>query len=117
MKTVLIVDDSAMVRLACEAILEDFGFEVSGVDSLAKARPAIERRYDVVVLDLNLPDGRGIDLVPDLRARHPTTAIVVLTGEVGLEIPEVDDVIVKGGDPSALRKQLDDAIARAQARG
>lgn len=51
--------------------------------SIAEARQLLTgpvKAIDVAVIDLNLPDGNGIDLIADLRARHPRVIVLVLTG-------------------------------------
>lgn len=80
--SILIVDDNLDVR----ARLVDLLRQVPGVDaigeadSLAAARRALDiRRPDVLVLDLQLLDGSGIDLLRDLRGAGPPSVSIVLT--------------------------------------
>jgi DNA-binding NarL/FixJ family response regulator len=70
---VLLVEDQATVR---EAIVAEFqletDFEVVGqAGSVAEARELLARA-DVALLDLGLPDGSGLGLIPELRAANPT---------------------------------------------
>lgn len=67
-RTVLIVDDHAPFRSWARCLLEDEGFEVVGaVGDVAGAREALRRlRPDVVLLDVQLPDGDGIDVAAEL---------------------------------------------------
>jgi len=76
---VLLVDDDADLRSAVAAFLDRTGFEVltaatgaEGIDLFDRERP------DVVLLDLQLPDRSGMDVLEDLRARGG--AVVLLTG-------------------------------------
>ena len=80
--TVLIVDDHPLFRrgirtaLASQPDLRVIG-EVGGVaDALATCRAT---RPDVVLLDLNLPDGSGVDAARSLRVECPATAVLILT--------------------------------------
>ena len=73
MRSILIVDDSEAIRMTLEAIFEDRGFDVIGVGTLAEARSRLSRRFDVVLLDLHLPDGSGSALARELRAGYPTS--------------------------------------------
>ena len=79
---VVIADDHAVVRRGLRQVLESEG----GFDVVAEAADIDSaRRYvrghhpDVLVLDLNLPDGLSLDDIPAFRAEFPETQIVVLT--------------------------------------
>ena len=80
--TVLLVDDHALIRQGLRRAFEqtDDLDVVAEAGSLAEAR-ALERAHepDVAVVDINLGDGSGIDLVKELRARRPAMGLVVLT--------------------------------------
>lgn len=79
----LIVDDHEVVREGLAAVLSrQPGFEVVAQASTGgEALEAVERLLpELVVLDLGLPDISGIELCRDIRARHPDTRIVILTG-------------------------------------
>jgi DNA-binding NarL/FixJ family response regulator len=77
---VLLVEDHAPIR---EAIASEFephpDFEVVGqAASLAEAREML-RSADVVILDLGLPDGSGVELLPEIRAANPSACALVLS--------------------------------------
>jgi two-component system response regulator NreC len=79
---VVIVDDHAVVRRGLRQVLEtEDGFEVvAEASDLDGARRYVRGHHpDVLVLDLNLPDGLSLPAIPDLRAEFPDTQIVVLT--------------------------------------
>lgn len=111
--SVLIVDDSEAVRITLEAIFEDRGFDVIGAESLADARLQLSRRFDAVLVDLHLPDGSGTSLVREVRARYPTSIVIILSGDAGLDPACADIVAVKGGDPDDLAVQVERLIVRA----
>jgi DNA-binding NarL/FixJ family response regulator len=77
---VLLVEDEPRIREAIAAQFEgDPDFEVAGqAGSLAEAREMLERT-DVAILDVGLPDGLGIDLIPELRAVNSQVQVLVLT--------------------------------------
>lgn len=83
---VLLVDDHELIRQGLRRAFErDPAFAVVGeacrvADAVALAR---ELAPDVVVLDVRLPDGSGLDAARDLRDAHPTLGIVVLTMYAG----------------------------------
>ncbi len=86
---VVLVDDHAVVRGALKALLDgQDDLEVVGeAGDLASLREAIAaHRPQVLVLDVNLPDGLAVDVVPELRAAAPETEIVLLTMERDLTL-------------------------------
>jgi two-component system response regulator RegA len=77
----MIVEDDEPLRRRLTRAFEDRGFEVRGVATAAEAEAlAAEDAPELVVLDLRVADGHGLDLIPKLRAVDPATRIVVLTG-------------------------------------
>jgi DNA-binding NarL/FixJ family response regulator len=81
---VLLVDDHAAVRDAMAlAFAEDDGFVVAGdAGSLAEARTMLDG-IDVAIVDVALPDGDGMDLIPELRAANADAQALVLSAETG----------------------------------
>jgi two-component system response regulator NreC len=87
--TVVLVDDHALVRGALKALLDGQpDFEVVGeAGDIASARAAVaETQPQVLVLDVNLPDGLAVDALPELWGEAPGTAIVLLTMERDLTL-------------------------------
>lgn len=85
-KRIFLVEDHSSFRqsLAMMFGMEE-GFEVAGqAGSLAEARKAITKLGDVdlAVLDLNLPDGEGMDLIAEFRERNPEFAALILTASI-----------------------------------
>jgi CheY-like chemotaxis protein len=56
---------------------------VAQAGSLAQAREMLDRRLDVAVLDLGLPDGDGSELIGELRRRNPGISVLVLSAAMG----------------------------------
>ncbi|WP_437278506.1 response regulator [Sorangium sp. So ce375] len=107
--TVLLVDDDASSRLVLATLLEDEGFQVEEAASFAEAGQKLAAegaRYDLALLDQNLGDGHGTDLVAVLRARLPRAKAVLISGSGGEDLgdaPPPDAVISKGiGFPDLL---------------
>jgi DNA-binding response OmpR family regulator len=76
---ILIVEDQAATASLVADILREEDYEVHAVDSLQKARASIERALpDLLVLDRSLPDGDGLDLCRELRAKSRSAALPVL---------------------------------------
>lgn len=83
--SVLVVEDEALLRRRLTAHLAALGADVSGVEDLSAARKAIAaREFDFVLLDINLPDGVGLDLLRE-GAVSPSTGVVVMTAQGGVE--------------------------------
>jgi two-component system response regulator ResD len=98
---VLVVEDDARIRTELLDALRQAGFDVSVAVTLGMARAASERRFDLVLLDLGLPDGDGLDLVRELRGAGRAVPILILTARdapdqrvAGLEAG-ADDYVVK----------------------
>ena len=86
--TVLIVDDHELIRhgLSTSFLLDPATEVVGTAASVQEALEAFgQHRPDVVVTDLQLPDGTGLDIVRSVRRDSPTTGLVVLTMHSGDE--------------------------------
>jgi DNA-binding NarL/FixJ family response regulator len=84
--TVLIVDDHDLIRQGLRRAFERAAdFDVVGeAGSVAEGRAKVDALDpDVVVCDVRLPDGSGLDLVRSVREAHPDTGLVVLTMYAG----------------------------------
>jgi two-component system invasion response regulator UvrY len=83
MANILIADDHAMVRTGLRHYLEQdrnidrIGETATGAETLQQLR---EGRWDLVILDINMPDRSGIDILRHIRAGHPNTRVLVLSG-------------------------------------
>ena len=79
---VLVVDDSAAVSARLIALLRERGITADVARNLEGARTLLEiSPPDVVVLDLRIEGGSGLDLIDDVRARAPHATVIVLTNE------------------------------------
>jgi two-component system KDP operon response regulator KdpE len=95
---VLLVEDVAVNRLTLGALLEADGHEVHEAATCAEARLRLKRIvFDVVLLDLDLPDGQGMELIADVR-RRKETRLIVLSGSTARPATSllVDGTMVKG---------------------
>ena len=85
MSHVLIVDDDANTREALAALAQQEGFTTAVAGSVAEARNQLVRqRPDVMLMDLRLPDGSGIELFEDLEDRSSIETILI-TGHASVE--------------------------------
>lgn len=78
---ILIVDDEPGIRASLGGILTDEGYEVAAAGSAAEARQALERDgFDLVFLDLWLPDADGLALLREIQSRHLDVPVIVISG-------------------------------------
>lgn len=102
MPHVLLVEDEPDLASFVERGLREEGYEVTWV---ARARDALDRAsavpFDLVLLDLRLPDGNGLDVCRELRSRSDTLPILMITA-----LDAVDDRVV------GLRSGADDYLPK-----
>lgn len=121
---VLVVDDEALIRWSVTQALSDLGIEVEqagdAVSTLA-AMATAEAPFNVIVLDLRLPDVDDLSLLADVRRAQPDSAVVLMTAfgtpeivakayRMGVravlskpfELDELSRVVVDAGHPRSL---------------
>ena len=78
---VLIVDDDFTTRGLLSEVLVTHGYEVCVAPRAADVRAFFEAIHpDVVLLDWKLPDGNGIELLPEIKRHWPQTQVVMISG-------------------------------------
>jgi len=111
---VLIIDDEAEIRESLQTLLEFEGYEVeaaaNGTQGLAKLG---DRPFDLVLLDLALPDRNGLDLLPEIRALDPQIAVIMITA-----YGTVEDAVraMQSGAANFLQKPWDNEKLLADVR-
>lgn len=111
-KIFLLEDDPALAR-GIGMALEASGRAVTLAGTLGESRPVLAReRFDLLILDINLPDGSGLDLLRQLRGAGDRTPVILLTAN-DLELDEVtgleagaDDYITKPFSLAVLRARV-----------
>jgi DNA-binding NtrC family response regulator len=77
---VLIVDDEAEIRESLQTLLEFEGYEVEAAANGAQGLSKLgDRPFDLVLLDLALPDRNGLELLPEIRALDPQVSVIMIT--------------------------------------
>ena len=113
MKRILIVEDDNLLNKTLAYNLTSDGYEVTGVLNARTATAKLtDLEYDLVLLDINLPDGNGYDLCRLIKPDHPDTVIIFLTANDqesdqirGYEVGAVD-YITKPFSIGALQRKI-----------
>lgn len=83
---ILVVDDEMRIRSACEAFLKGEGFAVATAEDGSTGLKSLEKaHFDILLLDLMMPGIGGMEVLAQVRARHPDTLVVVITGYATLD--------------------------------
>jgi len=117
---ILLVEDEIEIANTLEPPLMNAGFSLRHCSSLAEARTALMKESpDAVLLDLNLPDGSGLDLCREIRQKS-TIPILILTARrdeidriVGLEVG-ADDYISKPFSPREVTARISAVLRRQE---
>jgi two-component system response regulator DevR len=114
---ILLVDDHEVVRVGVRALIErQPGMEVVG--EAGTVREAVSRARelmpDVVVLDIRLPGGNGLDACRQIKAHQPDTRVIILTSFPDDEV--LFDAISAGADGYVLKQIGSDDLIRALQR-
>lgn len=87
MSDLLLVDDEPALRLWERRVLEAQRYSCAEAADVPQARAALQSgSYKLALLDVNLPGGSGIELLSEIRAEHPETAVLMVTGEDDLSM-------------------------------
>lgn len=104
---ILLIEDNEGSRFGFVRYFVKSGYTVSEAATLAAAGGALKRQnFDIIVLDINLPDGNGIDFIDTIRAQDPIIPIIVITG--GGDIQLAVKAMQNGAD-NFLTKPVDNA--------
>ena len=78
--SILVVDDEIEIREGLEALLTSEGFEVTPADTGEAGLQRLEDRpFDLMLLDVSLPDRNGLELLREIRRRDPNLSIILIT--------------------------------------
>jgi DNA-binding NtrC family response regulator len=110
---VLLIEDNAATRFGFVRYFSKDGYEIREAGDLAEAAQALaEQRYDAVIMDINLPDGNGIDFIDTIKANDPTIPIITITGAGNIQLAVeamqrgADNFLTKPVNNSALAAYL-----------
>ena len=122
-KRILIVDDEQSMREMLAILLKKEGLDVRSAGSRSEAADALGRGpVDLVLTDVKLPDGDGLEILRHVKAASPETAVVVMTAygttetAVAARKLGAEAYILKPFDVDELRIVVRDALANRSLR-
>jgi two-component system response regulator QseB len=121
---VLVVEDDRMIAKGLHTALKQDGYAVDGVSDGASAAAALRSsQFDLVLLDLGLPERDGLEVLRELRARGDATPVIIVTARddvqnriQGLDAG-ADDYIIKPFDLDEVAARMRSVLRRAAGRG
>lgn len=123
MKTILIIDDEEKLRGLLARIIKAEGFEVFEAGNLKEgAKQLATKQIDVLLCDVKLPDGNGVDFVLSAKQTNPSVETILLTafGNVADGVQAMKngafDYIMKGNDNDKIIPLINKALEQVQLR-
>ena len=121
MKNILIVEDDKALAEGIVLVLRQDGFSFQCCHNVKDAKKVLEKNiFDLILLDINLPDGSGLDICRGLRKEERLDPVIFLTA-LDTELHEVtgfqagaDDYITKPFSLAVLRERVMAALRRAE---
>jgi DNA-binding NtrC family response regulator len=110
---VLLIEDNAANRFGFVRYFSREGYSINEAADLAEANRALAaERFDAIVMDINLPDGSGIDFIDTIRSNDPAIPIIIITGAGNIQLAVeamqrgADNFLTKPVDNPALAEYL-----------
>lgn len=116
-KTVLIVDDEAVIRDLCKRVLHDYDVIEAG-DGAEALEIFLRGGIDVILTDVMMPEMDGLELLKNLKEREPTVVVIIMTGFADKELilkalkADADDFITKPLNLLQLKSAVDKALVK-----
>src|SRR5262247_2683384 len=123
MATILVVDDEYSARTTLALLLRHRGHVVREADGVAAAIHELRAgAFDVIVTDLRMPDGVGLDVLHTAKTQCPDANVILLTAYPAWESAKeamrlgAFDYFEKGQEPEGLFRRIDSALAEQASR-
>ncbi|HBX67497.1 MAG TPA: DNA-binding response regulator, partial [Balneolaceae bacterium] len=121
---ILVIEDDPSVRTLVKAVLEHNGNSVSTADNATNGESnAIGGDFDMIILDLGLPDGDGYEVCKNIRGANVTTPVLILSGEQETDVKVkclkvgADDYLTKPFNTEELIARMDAIKRRTESGG
>ena len=86
-RNILIVDDEPSLRLSLRKLLENKDYKITSTASIRETNQLDSSlQFDLAIVDLNLSDGKGTDLISSLRKKQPQIQSILITGEHSINV-------------------------------
>lgn len=121
---ILVVEDDPSVRTLVKAVLEHNGNQVETAETAADGQSkATEDSFDMIILDLGLPDGDGYEVCKNIRDENVTTPVLILSGEQETDVKVkclkvgADDYLTKPFNTEELLARMEAIKRRTESSG
>ncbi|HEX7414781.1 MAG TPA: sigma-54 dependent transcriptional regulator [Bacteroidia bacterium] len=119
--SILLIDDEPQLRQLLARLLSVEGFEVIEADSAKSGLKQLEKHFfEVILLDVKLPDGNGVELTKIIKDKYPETEIILQTayGKIADGVSAIKngafDYLVKGDDNNKIIPLISKAIEKSK---
>ena len=123
MVQILVIDDEEPIRKLLARIIELEGYKVSTASCCSEALQQLRKQqYDVILCDVFLPDGNGVDFIFDIKKYSDDAAIILLTAHGNIEdgVQAIKngafDYITKGDDNRKIIPTINRAVDETEKR-
>ncbi len=120
---ILIVEDEPQLAQSIQAFLESEGHICELAENLSLALHLVDNVFDIIVLDLNLPDGNGLEVVKKVKGKGMNTGVIIVSARdsldnkiEGLELG-ADDYLTKPFQMAELNARLKSLVRRVHFKG
>ena len=111
MKKILLVEDNKDLSIEIKKYIEKFNYSITIVETLNECKDIIKEKFDLALLDINLPDGLGIDILSLLKEKNIKTIIITVKNDEDFIVKALDsgadDYMVKPFSLAVLRARID----------
>ena len=105
MKSILVADDDEFILDLVQAALAAAGYRVTTVSGGRDALARLEAEpYDLVILDVMMPDQGGIETIIEIRRGHPDQSIIIMTGQIPSTSGTLENLVQTLGAKALLAK-------------
>ena len=119
MKKIVIVEDDKTLCNGIAIVLKSSEYEIYQAYSISDAKRFLEKKLDLMILDINLPDGNGLDFLKEIRKTSPLPIILLTANDMELDIVTglelgADDYITKPFSLAILRARVNTQLRKKQ---